>query len=376
MALMSFILIMAALLAPQPASQQPASPAQSSASLDYATFKDRVQPILTSPRKGNARCTACHSHGGGNSYLEELSPGSATYNEEQSRRNFQRVLRLVVPGEPLKSPLLMNPLAEEAGGSHWHGGGKHWRSQQDPEWVTLAARVSTTSAAPVPLPAPTGSSAAASTSAPASSSSLNFDVFKTRVQPILTSPRQGNARCIACHSRGGGNSYMEPLAPGSTTYTEEQSRRNFERIQRLVLPGVPTKSPLLMNPLAEEAGGSHWHGGGKHWRSQQDPEWVTLAARVSTTSAAPVPLPAPTGSSAAASTSAPASSSSLNFDVFKTRVQPILTSPRKGNARCIACHSRGGGNSYLEPLAPGSTTYTEEQSRRNFERIQRLVLPG
>ena len=115
---------------------------------------------------------------------------------------------------------------------------------------------------------------------PAPSSSLDFDVFKTRVQPILTTPRKGNARCIACHSRGGGNSYLEPLAPGSTTYTDEQSRRNFERVQRLVVPGVPLKSPLLMNPLAEEAGGSHWHGGGKHWHSQTDPEWQTLAAWV------------------------------------------------------------------------------------------------
>src|SRR4030095_12401690 len=108
----------AALLAPQ-AAQQSASPPQSSTSLDFTTFKERVQPILTSPRKGNARCTACHSRGGGNSYLEELSPGSTTYNEEQSRRNFQRVVRLVVPGDPLKSLLLVNPLAEEAGGSHW-----------------------------------------------------------------------------------------------------------------------------------------------------------------------------------------------------------------------------------------------------------------
>ena len=66
----------------------------------------------------------------------------------------------------------------------------------------------------------------------------------------------------------------------------------------------------------------------------------------------------------------------LDFEVFRTKVQPILTSPRKGNARCTACHSRGGGNAYLEPLSPGSTTYTEEQSRRNFERVQRLVVPG
>ena len=107
--------------------------------------------------------------------------------------------------------------------------------------------------------------------------SLDLEFFRTRVQPILTSPRKGNARCIACHSRGGGNSFLEPLAPGTTTYTEEQTLRNFERVRRLVVPGEPLKSLLLVNPLAEEAGGSHWHGGGKHWPSQNVPEWQTLA---------------------------------------------------------------------------------------------------
>src|SRR5262245_26741212 len=108
---------------------------------------------------------------------------------------------------------------------------------------------------------------------------LSYEVFKTRVQPILISPRKGNARCSACHSKGGGNSYLEPLVPG-TSYTEEQTRRNFERVQKLVVPGEPLKSLLLTNPLAEEAGGSHWHGGGKHWHSQNDAEWQTLAAWV------------------------------------------------------------------------------------------------
>jgi hypothetical protein len=187
-------------------------------------------------------------------------PGATTYTEEQARRNFDRVQRLVVAGQPGKSVLLMNPLAEEAGGSHWHGGGKHWTSQNDPEWQTLATWVGSRAAPETP--------------------SLDYEVFKTRVQPILTSARKGNARCIACHSRGGGNSFLEPLAPGAAIYSEEQTRRNFERIQRLVVAGEPQKSVLLMNPLAEEAGGSHWHGGGKHWAAPNDPEFQVLATWV------------------------------------------------------------------------------------------------
>ena len=250
--------------APQGNTMASASP------LDFEVFKTKVQPILTSPRKGNARCMACHSRGGGNAYLEPMTPGSTTYTDEQSRRNFERVSRLVVPGEPLKSILLTNPLATEAGGSHWHGGGKHWQSQDSPEWQTLAAWVKTRAAAP----------AAATTAAAGAKPALNFEVFRTKVQPILTSPRKGNARCMACHSRGGGNAYLEPMTPGSTTYSDEQSRRNFERVSRLVTPGEPLKSILLTNPLATEAGGSHWHGGGKHWQSQDNPEWQTLAAWV------------------------------------------------------------------------------------------------
>jgi len=33
---------------------------------------------------------------------------------------------------------------------------------------------------------------------------------------------------------------------------------------------------LLTHPLAASAGGDPFHGGGKHWRSQQDPEWQIL----------------------------------------------------------------------------------------------------
>lgn len=141
-------------------------------------------------------------------------------------------------------------------------------------WTLFAQQAGSSLAPAGPLLAQQAGSSAATTS------SLDFEVFKARVQPILMTPRKGNARCIACHSRGGGNSYLEPLAPGSTTYTEEQTRRNFERVQRLVVPGEPLKSLLLTNPLAEEAGGSHWHGGGKHWESQDNPEWQTLAAWV------------------------------------------------------------------------------------------------
>jgi len=108
-------------------------------SLDYAFFRERVQPIFLMKRPGHARCVTCHSHG--SPPLQPLTPGTAMWNEEQSRANFAMWRQFVVPGNPLKSPLLLHPLAVEAGGDTFHAGGKHWKSQSDPEWQTLAAWV-------------------------------------------------------------------------------------------------------------------------------------------------------------------------------------------------------------------------------------------
>ena len=38
--------------------------------------------------------------------------------------------------------------------------------------------------------------------------------------------------------------------------------------------------PILIHPLAEQAGGDFFHSGGKHFNSQSDPEWLTLKAFV------------------------------------------------------------------------------------------------
>ena len=118
------ILIAQALTLAQPASAQ--SSAQ--ASLDYEVFKTRVQPIFLNKRPGNARCVSCHTSGGA-AYLQRLAPGQATWDEEQSQKNFDRVKRLVVPGAPDKSRLLLHPLAVEAGGDEFHGGGKHFMTR-------------------------------------------------------------------------------------------------------------------------------------------------------------------------------------------------------------------------------------------------------
>ena len=107
---------------------------------------------------------------------------------------------------------------------------------------------------------------------------LDYAFFKERVQPIFLKKRPGHARCVTCHSHG--VPPLQPLAQGAASWTEEQSRKNFEVWKGFVTPGAPEKSMLLRHPLAEEAGGDRFHGGGKHWKSQDDPEWQTLAAWV------------------------------------------------------------------------------------------------
>jgi YVTN family beta-propeller protein len=107
---------------------------------------------------------------------------------------------------------------------------------------------------------------------------LDFEFFKTRVQPIFLAERPGHARCIACHGSGT-PMRLQPITAGHTSWTDDESRKNFDIVRRMVVPGS-TKSRLLMHPLAESAGGDFYHNGGKHWTSQNDPEWQTIRSWV------------------------------------------------------------------------------------------------
>jgi len=107
---------------------------------------------------------------------------------------------------------------------------------------------------------------------------LDYNYFKTKVQPIFLFKREGHARCISCHGQGT-PLRLQPLDPGATTWTDEESRMNFQAVRRVVVPGS-LKSRLLLHPLEEKAGGDFYHNGGKHFSSQDDPEWQTLKAWV------------------------------------------------------------------------------------------------
>jgi hypothetical protein len=114
---------------------------------------------------------------------------------------------------------------------------------------------------------------------------LDYEFFKTRVEPIFLKKRsEDHARCYVCHQvsrHGGGPLSLELLPPGASFWTEEQSRHNFEVVSKLVVPGDPSLSLFLRMPLAPEAGGlADTHQGGRQFASEDDPDWKNMKAWV------------------------------------------------------------------------------------------------
>jgi hypothetical protein len=114
---------------------------------------------------------------------------------------------------------------------------------------------------------------------------LDYEFFKTRIEPIFLKKRsEDHARCYVCHQisrHGGGPLSLEMLPPGMSFWTEEQSRHNFEVVSKLVVPGNPSLSLFLRMPLAPEAGGlADTHQGGRQFASEDDPDWKNMKAWV------------------------------------------------------------------------------------------------
>ena len=240
--------------------------------LDLETYLSNVEPLFVMPRGGFAlespggpSCVMCHTwQTNGPLRLERLQdgPGGETFwTDEQSRSNFLEVARLVIPGDPDGSPLPIVPLAPSAGGRGNHTGGVFWESKDDPEWQVLADWVRAGDP-----------SVRVATTPP----TIDFEFFQHCVQPIFLAPSEGGIPCSECHG-GGAMGFAGPIGDGRTFWNEEESRLNFEVAMRLIEPGEPTWSRLLMHPLAYEGGGDYTHNGVRRWRSMDDPEWQMLA---------------------------------------------------------------------------------------------------
>lgn len=242
--------------------------------LDFEYYRSNVEPLFVQARgdfqpadPGDPACVMCHTWQTNTAFhlesLQEDADGAVAWTEEQSRSNFEVVSRLVSPRNPDTSRLLLAPLAAGAGGNPFHTGGKVWASKDDAEWQVLAewvntAEPGTVTAEPVP--------------------DVDFAFFRACVQPIFIDGTPGGLACATCHD-GGPDGFAEAPAEGFT-WTEDESRERFELAMRLIEPGQPTQSRLLMHPLHPDGGGDYAHNGVRRWMSQDDPEWQMLAAWV------------------------------------------------------------------------------------------------
>jgi hypothetical protein len=108
--------------------------------LDYDFYKAKVQPIFLEKRAGHAPCAMCHAGAENMLHLEKLPDGQSAWTDEQTRKNFDTVSKIVeASDDPLKSKILMHPLAPEAGGDAFHSGGRQFANKNDPDWKLIAA---------------------------------------------------------------------------------------------------------------------------------------------------------------------------------------------------------------------------------------------
>jgi hypothetical protein len=109
------------------------------ATLDYDYFKTKVQPIFLTKRPGHARCVMCHADANNMLHLQKLPEGQAVWGEEDTRKNFDTVSKIVqAVDDPLTAKILIHPLAPEAGGDAFHSGGRQFANRNDPYWKTIA----------------------------------------------------------------------------------------------------------------------------------------------------------------------------------------------------------------------------------------------
>lgn len=252
-----------------PGELTPDGPAARQATLSFVVYRETVEPIFFEDRGGYgpgvSACVTCHVQSGTPlklQPLEEDGSGGVYWTEAQSRLNFEIVSGLVMPGEPDRSLLLLEPLARDAGGSAFHVGGKFWDSRDHSDWQTIAAWVRTADAG----------------SAPAREVALppDFEFFRTCVQRIFLDREDDRMECQACHG-GGGRGFAQDIPEGRDYWNEEESRQNYGIILRYIDPGYPLRSRFLTHPLDSHEGGDNYHSGGRRWDSQDDPEWQMLA---------------------------------------------------------------------------------------------------
>ncbi len=241
-------------------------PAGFPAAADIESYRGTVERVFMTDRGGTipgmAACVMCHTWQTSVRFSLETPSTDAGWTVEQSRKNFDVVTRLVNTAAPATSRLLLKPLDPSAGGMG-HTGGSFWKSRTDPEYLALLGWIQS-------LPADRYVARA--------DPPIDFDFFRACVQQVFATPREGHIKCSNCHADG--IIGFAPVPENGTTWNDQEARRAFSTITRLILPGNPEQSRFLLKPLHPDGGGSYTHNGPRRWQSRQDPEWQMLAGWV------------------------------------------------------------------------------------------------
>ena len=243
--------------------QTPAAPRPA----DVESYRTTIEPLFMRGRGGTepgfASCVMCHTWQTKLRFQLETPATPAGWTAEQTRLNFAMITKLVNTAAPERSRLLAKPLAPEAGGLG-HTGGTFWKSRDDAEYQTVLKWIRSLPAdryVPAPEPA------------------LDVTFFRSCVQKVFQTPREGHIRCSNCH--GAGEMGFAPVpAAGRSEWNDEEAKRAFTVITRLVVPGNPVQSRFLLKPLHPDGGGSYAHNGVRRWQTRDDPEWQMLASWV------------------------------------------------------------------------------------------------
>lgn len=241
-------------------------PAGFPAAADIESYRGTVERVFMTDRGGTipgmAACVMCHTWQTSVRFTLETPATDAGWTVEQSRRNFDVVTKLVNTAAPATSRLLLKPLDPSAGGMG-HTGGAFWRSRTDPEYLAVLSWIQS-------LPADRYIAKA--------DPPIDFEFFRACVQPVFANPREGHIKCSSCHAAG--IIGFAPVPENGSTWNDQEARRAFSTITRLILPGNPEQSRFLLKPLHPDGGGSYTHNGPRRWQSRTDPEWQMLAGWV------------------------------------------------------------------------------------------------
>ncbi len=157
---------------------------------DIESYRTKVESVFLRDRGGTipgmAACVMCHTWQTSVRFTLETPATDAGWTVEQSRKNFDVVTKLVNTASPPTSRLLLKPLDPSAGGMG-HTGGSFWKSRSDPDYLAFLSWIQS-------LPA---DRYVAKADPP-----LDFEFFRSCVQTVFATPREGHIPCSNCHAGG------------------------------------------------------------------------------------------------------------------------------------------------------------------------------